>query len=166
MSHFESMFIYWVLQMYHFYMDLTLRHLFIFIKRYFLLVRIPLVSTVSWPPSSIFFAAEDEGRTEQPSERRKSKEREKGRVPKTQEIPGSLVALGCLMTIFFLASFLLQRLQNTTRKFLGHFNSLPQVLDPNSLKLLMVDMALDCIIILSPILFVAVFMGILEISRK
>ncbi|MFO1470262.1 MAG: EscU/YscU/HrcU family type III secretion system export apparatus switch protein [Turneriella sp.] len=39
------------------------------------------------------FAAEDEGRTEDPTELRKRREREKGRVPKSAEIPAALGTL-------------------------------------------------------------------------
>ena len=35
------------------------------------------------------FAAEDEGRTEDPTERRKREEREKGNIPKSQDVPGA-----------------------------------------------------------------------------
>ncbi len=48
-------------------------------------------------------AAEDEGRTEQPSEYKLEKARKEGRVAKSQEISGALVLLLCVVTIFFLA---------------------------------------------------------------
>ena len=48
-------------------------------------------------------AAEDEGRTEQPSEYKLEKARKEGRVAKSQEISGALVRLLCVVTIVFLA---------------------------------------------------------------
>ena len=48
-------------------------------------------------------AAEDEGRTEQPSEYKLEKARKEGRVAKSQEISGALVLLLCVVTIVFLA---------------------------------------------------------------
>ncbi len=52
-------------------------------------------------------AAEDEGRTEQPSEYKLEKARKEGRVAKSQEISGALVLLLCVVTIVFLAKWLL-----------------------------------------------------------
>lgn len=51
-------------------------------------------------------AAEDEGRTEQPSEYKLEKARKEGRVAKSQEISGALVLLICVVTIVFLAKWL------------------------------------------------------------
>lgn len=51
-------------------------------------------------------AAEDEGRTEQPSEYRLEKARKEGRVAKSQEISGALVLLLCIITIIFLSKWL------------------------------------------------------------
>ncbi len=48
-------------------------------------------------------AAEDEGRTEQPSEYKLEKARKEGRVAKSQEISGALVLLLCVVTIVFLS---------------------------------------------------------------
>lgn len=51
-------------------------------------------------------AAEDEGRTEQPSEYKLEKARKEGRVAKSQEISGALALLLCVVTIVFLAKWL------------------------------------------------------------
>lgn len=51
-------------------------------------------------------AAEDEGRTEQPSEYKLEKARKEGRVAKSQEISSALVLLLCVITIVFLAKWL------------------------------------------------------------
>ncbi len=51
-------------------------------------------------------AAEDEGRTEQPSEYKLEKARKEGRVAKSQEISGALVLLLCVVTIIFLSKWL------------------------------------------------------------
>ena len=50
-------------------------------------------------------AAEDEGRTEQPSEYKLEKARKEGRVAKSQEISGALVLLLCVVTIVFLSKW-------------------------------------------------------------
>ena len=51
-------------------------------------------------------AAEDEGRTEQPSEYKLEKARKEGRVAKSQEISGALILLLCVVTIVFLSKWL------------------------------------------------------------
>lgn len=51
-------------------------------------------------------AAEDEGRTEQPSEYKLEKARKEGRVAKSQEISGALVLLLCVVTIVFLSKWI------------------------------------------------------------
>ena len=55
-------------------------------------------------------AAEDEGRTEQPSEYKLEKARKEGRVAKSQEISGALVLLLCVVTIIFLAKWILNEI--------------------------------------------------------
>jgi len=50
-------------------------------------------------------AAEDEGRTEQPSEYKIEKARKEGRVAKSQEISGALILLLCVVTIVFLSKW-------------------------------------------------------------
>jgi flagellar biosynthetic protein FlhB len=52
------------------------------------------------------FAAEDEGRTEEPTERRKREEREKGNVPRTNEIPSALILLATVLTIFLFSTYI------------------------------------------------------------
>ncbi|MDR3275981.1 MAG: flagellar biosynthesis protein FlhB [Treponema sp.] len=54
-----------------------------------------------------WFAAEDEGRTEEPSEYKIRKAREEGRVAKSQELVGALVLLLPAAAIWILASYIL-----------------------------------------------------------
>ena len=54
-------------------------------------------------------AAEDEGRTEEPSEYKLEKARKEGRVAKSQEVAGALILLLCVITLMFLAKFLLSQ---------------------------------------------------------
>ncbi|MDR1947892.1 MAG: flagellar biosynthesis protein FlhB [Spirochaetaceae bacterium] len=55
-----------------------------------------------------WFAAEDEGRTEEPSEHKIRTAREEGRVAKSQELAGALVLLLPAVLILFLAPFMLR----------------------------------------------------------
>ncbi|MGI5172191.1 flagellar biosynthesis protein FlhB [Treponema sp. OMZ 840] len=56
-----------------------------------------------------WFAAEDEGRTEQPSEHKLRKAREEGRVAKSQELNGALVMLLPVLTLIILAPWLFKQ---------------------------------------------------------
>ena len=58
-----------------------------------------------------WFAAEDEGKTEDPSEYKLNKAREEGRVAKSQELNGSLVFLLCAMLLLVLAPWLERRFE-------------------------------------------------------
>ncbi|GMO68253.1 MAG: flagellar biosynthesis protein FlhB [Treponemataceae bacterium] len=53
-----------------------------------------------------FAAADDEGRTEEPSEHKKQKAREEGRVAKSQELSGALVMLFPVIVLIILAPYI------------------------------------------------------------
>jgi len=57
-----------------------------------------------------WFAAEDEGRTEDPTEQKIQKAREEGKVAKSMELTGSLVMLFPLVTIAVLSPYLLKKI--------------------------------------------------------
>jgi flagellar biosynthetic protein FlhB len=64
-----------------------------------------------------WFAAEDEGRTEEPTDLSYRKAREEGRVAKSQELIGALVLLLPALTIFFLAPSMLRTCVEMLRFF-------------------------------------------------
>jgi flagellar biosynthetic protein FlhB len=64
-----------------------------------------------------WFAAEDEGRTEEPSEYKIRRAREEGRVAKSQELIGALVLLLPVMTLLFLAPSMLRTCVEMVRFF-------------------------------------------------
>ncbi len=67
-----------------------------------------------------WFAPEDEGRTEQPSEHKLRKAREEGRVAKSQELNGSIVfLLGCIL-LLFLGPWIEQKLEEVMVFFFQH----------------------------------------------
>ncbi|MCQ2591489.1 MAG: EscU/YscU/HrcU family type III secretion system export apparatus switch protein [Treponema sp.] len=75
-------------------------------------------------------AAEDEGRTEEPSEFRLEKARKEGRVAKSQEISAALILLLSVLLLIALSKWLLQ---NCYECFTYYFNRChnPDVQDPN-----------------------------------
>lgn len=65
------------------------------------------------------FAAEDEGRTEDPTEAKIRKAREEGKVAKSPDITGALVLLLPMVAIAFLATSMWQTLVEMARFYLG-----------------------------------------------
>jgi len=65
------------------------------------------------------FAAEDEGRTEEPTEYKKRKAREEGKVAKTQELPSALILLFGFFAIFLLIKVISRNLMGMMRLYLG-----------------------------------------------
>ena len=55
-------------------------------------------------------AAEDEGRTEEPSEYKLEKARKEGRVAKSAEVSSALVLLFCVLVLVFLGNWILNEL--------------------------------------------------------
>jgi flagellar biosynthetic protein FlhB len=76
-----------------------------------------------------WFAAEDEGRTEEPSEYKIRKAREEGRVAKSQELTGALVLLLPALAILFLAPSMLRTCVEMIRFFFSRAAELDPVKD-------------------------------------
>ena len=70
-----------------------------------------------------WFAAEDEGRTEEPSELKLRRAREEGRIAKSQELTGALVFLFSLVTFIFLAKSVLSGCADILSFFFTSINS-------------------------------------------
>ncbi len=70
-----------------------------------------------------WFAAEDEGKTEKPTEHKLRKAREEGRVAKSQELNGSLVFFFTSLLLLVLGPNLLKRCENILTYFFKNINS-------------------------------------------
>lgn len=68
------------------------------------------------------FAAEDEGRTEEPTEKKLREARERGQVAKTHELPQSIVVIFGFLVIFFLGSWIYHNFARLTTHYLGSFS--------------------------------------------
>ncbi len=68
------------------------------------------------------FAAEDEGRTEEPTEKKLREAREKGQVAKTLELPQSIVVISGFLVIFLLGSWIYHNIVQMTTYYLGSFS--------------------------------------------
>jgi len=109
---------------------------------------------------SVFFAAEDEGRTEQPTERKRTKEREKGRVPKSPEIPAALVTIGALVIMYFLGRSMLGGLMDLMRYYLGNFAELGLSPGKETSVFLLGSILKKVAVILGPLMVMGVIMAI------
>lgn len=76
-----------------------------------------------------WFAAEDEGRTEDPTEQKKKKSREEGKVAKSSELVASLVVLLPIGAVGILASFFFNRLKTMMQYFLSNVDDF-NIIDP------------------------------------
>ena len=125
-----------------------------------LFFKLPLlkISPFVTPDGLMLFAAEHEGKTEEPTERKKQKEREKGRVPKSPEIPASLVTIGALLTIFVLSGWLMERFFKIFQLFLGNFNGLPEI-SVATLEPLFMSVIRELGYILGPIILIGFIMA-------
>ncbi|HRP69447.1 MAG TPA: EscU/YscU/HrcU family type III secretion system export apparatus switch protein, partial [Turneriella sp.] len=105
------------------------------------------------------FAAEDEGRTEDPTELRKRREREKGRVAKSAEIPAALGTLGGLIVLFISAGWVLSSIARMVKIYVGNFSSLGKI-EEATIITLMVNLSRDFFIMLAPFFAAVMLLGI------
>ena len=68
------------------------------------------------------FAAEDEGRTEEPTEKKIMEAREKGQVAKTQELSQALVVIFGFIIIFMFSSWIYDSIAAITKHYLSSFS--------------------------------------------
>ncbi len=66
-----------------------------------------------------WFAAEDEGRTEEPTEQKIRKAREEGKVVKSADLVASLILLFCLLFIAFLSPWMIRTMKGMLEFFLN-----------------------------------------------
>ena len=95
------------------------------------------------------FAAEDEGRTEDPTEKRLREAREKGQVAKTQELPQALVVIaGCLVLLLF-SPWIYESLTSITKYYFSSFAG--RSVTEKWFKLEMLKIIFECLKILLPV---------------
>ena len=106
------------------------------------------------------FAAEDEGRTEEPTEYKKRKAREEGKVAKTPELPGALVLLFGFFLVFILSKSLFK---NVTKMMEYYLNLVPDVVNGGENVIYLFKPMLPILIkLMGPVFavtFVAAFIG-------
>ena len=68
------------------------------------------------------FAAEDEGRTEEPTEKKIREAREKGQVAKTQELPQAVVVIFGMLVLFLFGSWIYDTIASIVKYYLTSFS--------------------------------------------
>src|SRR4030067_1079504 len=68
------------------------------------------------------FAAEDEGRTEEPTEKKLREAREKGQVAKTSELPQAVVVIFGFLVLLVFGSWIYDLIARITRYYLSSFS--------------------------------------------
>lgn len=106
------------------------------------------------------WAAEDEGRTEEPTELRRRREREKGRVPKSAEIPAALGTLGGLIVLFASAGWIMTSLARMMKIYIGNFASLGTVQEATMIPM-MISVAREFFLMLAPFFAAVMLLGII-----
>lgn len=76
-----------------------------------------------------WFAAEDEGRTEEPTEHKIQKAREEGKVAKSQDVTSSIVLLFSVITLWLVSSYLFETLIEMTSFFVMQSTEIDVVTD-------------------------------------
>ena len=100
-------------------------------------------------------AAEDEGRTEEPSEHRLEQARKEGRVAKSQEISSALILLLTITVLLFMGKWMLSQCLNILTYFFSRTHS-PDVSDASLFSAFLINF----LEMLAPVAGVAVVAGI------
>jgi len=110
------------------------------------------------------FAAEDEGRTEEPTEKKIREAREKGQVVKTQELPQAIVVIAGCLVLFVFSGWMYDSMAKIARYYLTSFAG--QTITTRWLELEMLKLIFECAKLLFPI-FLATNIGAIigEVSQ-
>lgn len=104
------------------------------------------------------FAAEDEGRTEQPTEYKKRKAREEGKVAKTPELPAALIMLFGFFVLFLFSRSMFRSSLGMMEYYLG---SVQRVVDADTNLFFLFKPILPLLVrFVGPLLVVALVMGL------
>ncbi len=105
------------------------------------------------------FAAEDEGRTEEPTEYKKRKAREEGQIPRSQELTAIIVFLLVFWAVSLMAGYLWYLMRSIFRFYLENILTLSAT--SNNLSALYVNMLWVVAQVLLPVFFVAVVAAVI-----
>ncbi len=104
------------------------------------------------------FAAEDEGRTEEPTEKKIREARDKGQVAKTQELATTLVVLFGILVVFVFSSWIYGSLAGIMRYYLSSFSKLS--ITESSVRVDLFALVMESAKMVAPVFAAALFAGI------
>lgn len=118
-----------------------------------------IFDNITLPPSYVFdlqrFAsAEDEGRTELPTEQKKRRSREEGNIPVSAELSGIIIFLSIFFTITLFWRYFHTNLQSLMRFYIENIDTIP--INKNNVQAGTFQLTLHLMRILGPIMGVAV----------
>ncbi|MFN4216813.1 MAG: flagellar biosynthesis protein FlhB [Brevinematales bacterium] len=125
--------------------------------RMWLLSLYPEISEITFDLQ--LFAAEDEGRTEEPTEYKKRKAREEGQIPRSQELTAIIVFLLVFWGVSLMAGYLWYLMRSVFRFYLENILNLSAT--ANNLSALYVNMLWVVAQVLLPIFLVAVIAAVI-----
>ncbi|HNE23398.1 MAG: EscU/YscU/HrcU family type III secretion system export apparatus switch protein [Leptospirales bacterium] len=106
------------------------------------------------------FAAEDEGRTEAPTERRLREEREKGRVARSQDLTNAVVLLGAVMGLYFTGGYMVNQCMQLFHRFFSESAFAQTSFQAEDLKSFVGTLFFEVFKICMPLFGISMFMGI------
>ena len=110
------------------------------------------------------FAAEDEGRTEEPTEKKLREAREKGQVAKTAEYPQAVVVLAGCFVLFIFSSWIYDSLAMITKYYFSSFSRF--TFSERNIKIELLKLILESGKLLLPVFLAANLAAIIsEISQ-
>ena len=104
------------------------------------------------------FAAEDDGRTEEPTEKKIREAREKGQVAKSEELPQALVVICGICAVLIFSSWFYDSMIAMVKYYLSSFSGLQ--ITAKSVRLELFKLLTEVGLIISPVLIAVVFAGI------
>ena len=109
------------------------------------------------------FASSDEGRTELPSERRKREERQRGNVPRSQEIVSASVLLGGVLALFAMGLYMYSTAKKIFYNYLQwDFSDTKDISEISNLRIFTIDLGLEVAKIVGPVLLIVVIIAIIS----
>ena len=128
-----------------------------------LLVERTLVSSVAFDVHLQWFAAEDEGRTEEPSEHKIRKAREEGKVARSSDVSSSLVLLAGISALGLLGGYILRSCLQMLTFFLSRATS-PDALNGGLMSAFMSWLAKIAFPVLLIVFVVAILGNVIQVG--
>ncbi len=108
------------------------------------------------------FSAEDQGRTELPSALRRREEREKGNVPRSQEIVSASVLFSVTLALLVSGSYMLASVQSLFKRYINYgFQNPESLIQMEGIQKFFFEASIYTSKILLPLLIVSVLIGII-----